>query len=308
MFNNFKISNWIFESDKINKINFFALLAGFFLLFFALLFGAPVLFQAPSVVRIEQGSSLRKVTLLLKQEHIIRSKIAFEVFMIIYGGEKHIIPADYYFESKLPVYEVARRISKGEHHMAPVTVTIPEGFDIAHISVTFASKLINFDQSKFMDIAKDKEGYLFPDTYFFLTTDDENDVLKSMSENFKKKIVSINSAIISSGKSEREIIIMASIIEREARGDADRKVISGILWKRLALDIPLQVDAAPETYKTKGLPKNPISNPGMQALKAAISPENSSYLYYLHDKDGNIHYARTFIEHRQNILKYLSKT
>ena len=71
------------------------------------------------------------------------------------------------------------------------------------------------------------------------------------------------------------------------------------------MGIPLEVDSAPETYKTKGLPENPIDNPGLEALEAAIHPEKSNYLYYLHDKSGNIHYAVTLVEHNQNILKYL---
>ena len=68
----------------------------------------------------------------------------------------------------------------------------------------------------------------------------------------------------------------------------------------------LQVDAAPETYKTKGLPTNPICNPGLKAIEAAIHPLNSTYLYYLHDKNGIIHYAKTFAEHKQNKIKYLN--
>ena len=98
---------------------------------------------------------------------------------------------------------------------------------------------------------------------------------------------------------------MASIIERESKGDVDRRVISGILWKRIKIGMPLQVDAAPDTYKTKGLPKSPIGNPGILAIQAAIHPTRSPYLYYLHDKNGNIYYAKTFLEHKQNIARYL---
>ena len=126
-----------------------------------------------------------------------------------------------------------------------------------------------------------------------------------MSENFEKKIAIVRPDILLSHKTEKEIIIMASIIEREAKRDPDRGFISGILWKRLSLGMPLQVDAVPETYKTKGLPETPISNPGMEAIKAAIHPQNSPYLYYLHDKNGNIHYAKNFAEHQANIKKYL---
>ncbi len=130
-----------------------------------------------------------------------------------------------------------------------------------------------------------------------------------MSENFNKKISSILPEISkmekSTGRTEQDILIMASLVERESKGDIDRAVISGILWKRIKLGMPLQVDAALETYKIKGLPKKPIANPGLEAIRAALYPKNSPYLYYLHDKNSVIHYARTFTEHRQNILKYL---
>jgi UPF0755 protein len=120
---------------------------------------------------------------------------------------------------------------------------------------------------------------------------------------------------------------MASIIEKEAKGEEDRYFISGILWKRISKGIPLQVDApflyilgkesseltradlainSPfNTYKNKGLTPSPIGNPGLESIKAAIKPKDSPYLYYLHDSDGNIHYAKTYTEHLKNINKYL---
>ena len=266
---------------------------------------APKNFPAGVVVKIEPGMSLRKVSSKLKNEHIIRSRLAFEAFVIIFDREKRIISTDYYFENKMSVYEIARRISKGEHDMAPISVTIPEGFDLNQIGDAFAQELTNFSKAKFLSQAKNLEGYLFPDTYFFLTTNKEEDVIESMSKNFEKKTAPLLPEIISSGKTEKDIIIMASIIEREAKGDADRGVISGILWKRISINMPLQVDAAPETYKTRGLPESPIGNPGLLAIKASIHPQSSPYLYYLHDKNGNIHYAKTFAEHVKNKLKYL---
>lgn len=268
-------------------------------------FSVPDNFPAGTIINIEQGINLHSVSLELKREHIIRSRTAFEAFVIIYGGERHLISADYLFEDREPVYLVARRLIRGESHLAPVKVTIPEGFNIYDIAKTFISRLANFNQDKFLASAKDQEGYLFPDTYFFLTTVDEADVLKAMSNNFLKKITPILPTIISSGKNEKEIIIMASIIEKEAKGDTDRGLISGILWKRLSIGMSLQVDAQPETYKTKGLPQHPISNPGFEAIQAAISPQSSPYLYYLHDKIGHVHFARTFAEHKLNKIKYL---
>jgi len=291
---------------KLKKTNFYISGVVIFLAFFYFFFlSAPKDFPVGKIINIKENSSLRYISKYFKENNIIRSRVVFETFVIIFGGEKYIASGDYFFENKISVFEVAKRISKAERNLAPVRVTIPEGFNISEIAKVFNLKLPNFNQNIFLLEAKEKEGYLFPDTYFFLTTDSEEDVLDAMSDNFEKKINLIKSEIVFSGKTEKEIIIMASLIEEESKGDIDREYISGILWKRLAKGMPLQVDAAPETYKTKGLPKNPISNPGIEAIKAAIYPKISNYFYYLHDADGNIHYASTFEEHKINKQKYL---
>lgn len=273
--------------------------------FYFLFLRAPSAFEKGTTVRVEQGMGLRSVSYKLKNENIIRSRLLFEIFVILYGGEKHIKYADYLLEEKLPVYEVARRIAKGEHHMAPVSVTIPEGYTVKEIADTVATKLLNFNKQNFLALATPSEGYLFPDTYFFLNIADERDVLALMKSNFEKKVEPLRPSILQSGKSEKDIILMASIVEGEAKGDQDRAFIAGILWHRISIGMPLQVDVAPETYKSKGLPKTPVGNPGILAIKATINPEKSAYLYYLHDKDGNIHYAKTFEEHKLNKSKYL---
>ncbi|KKR43244.1 MAG: Aminodeoxychorismate lyase [Parcubacteria group bacterium GW2011_GWF1_40_6] len=279
----------------------------FVIIFYSFFLSAPKDFPVGAVVRIEPGMGLRSVSSLLKKQHVIRSRVIFESFMIIFGAELHIISTDYFFENKLSAWSVARRIGRGEHNMAPISVTIPEGFDRKQIGDTFSLKLTYFDKVKFLSKTEGMEGYLFPDTYFFLTDSNETDVINSMNGNFKKKIMPLLPDITAFGKTEKEIITMASIIEREAKGDTDREIISGILWKRIKIGMPLQVDAAPETYKIKELPKNPISNPGLLSIKAAIHPVSSSYLYYLHDKNGYIHYAKSFTEHQANIRKYLTR-
>ena len=277
----------------------------FFLVSYAVCISAPAEFTSPVIFRVEQGSGLRSVSLQLKRQHIIRSRAAFEAFVILYGAERYINYSDYLFEPRLPVYEVARRIAYGEHHLSPVVVTIPEGWSNAEIAETVASKLTHFDKSKFLVQARGLEGYLFPDTYFFLPADTEDTVIVSLRKNFNTKIASILPDIKNSSKTEKQIVIMASIIEKEAKGDADREYISGILWKRFSICMPLQADAAPQTYRAKGLPESPICNPGLESLRAALYPHSSPYLYYLHDKNGAIHYARTFAEHVSNKQKYL---
>jgi len=268
-------------------------------------FSAPADFPTGAIINVEQGSSLRAVSFKLEREHVIRSRIAFEAIAILYGGEKHLIPADYLLEDSFSVFEVARRIARGERNLAPIKVTIPEGFTLADMANAFSFKLTGFNKENFLAQAKFKEGYLFPDTYFFFTTDTEKEVIKSMSGNYEKKVAPIRAQILAVGKSEKEIMTMASIVEKEAKGDNDRVYISGILWKRLSLNMPLQVDAAPITYKVRGLPESPISSAGMEAIHAAIHPKASSYLYYIHDKTGAIHFASSFDEHKQNIAKYL---
>ena len=139
-----------------NRIFFYTLgVITALVLFYFFFFGAPGDFPVETIIKIEQGNSLRNVSLKLKSAHIIRSRLAFEAFMILFGREKGSISADYYFDIKLPVWRVAKRISKGEYHMAPITITIPEGFDSIQITDTFASKLPNFDESKFLKKAKE---------------------------------------------------------------------------------------------------------------------------------------------------------
>ena len=290
------------------KLKIIFYIAGFLtalFLFNFLFFSPPKNFPAGQTINIEEGTSLRALSKELKNEQVIRSRTTLETLVIIYGGEKHLTPGDYLFEKKLSVFEVARRIALGKYNLAPIKITIPEGFNTTQMADIFSVKLKNFNPNVFLVKAKDKEGYLFPDTYFFPSSSNEKDVLEFMSRNFDRKIKMIQTEINSSGKSENEIITMASIIEREAKGDADRAIISGILWNRIIKNMTLQVDSAPGTYKNKGLPDTPICNPGLEAIKSALHPENSPYLYYLHDKDGIIHYAKIFAEHKQNIKKYL---
>lgn len=266
-------------------------------------FSAPKNFPKNYTITIKEGTSLRKLSFDLKKENIIKSRVFFESIVILYGGEKKILPGDYLFEDKINVWNVAYRISHSLRHINQIKITIPEGFDKNQMALLFSGKLKYFDSKSFVNLAS--EGYLFPDTYFLFPNSNEKDVIKIMSANFKEKISKFNQRILNSGRSEKEILTFASILEREAKGDADRAIISGILWNRIQKGMPLQVDAFPSTYKNKGLPKEPICSPGVEAIDAALNPVHSDYLFYLHDKTGVVHYARTFAEHKLNIQKYL---
>ncbi len=272
-------------------------------LFYFFILSEPSGFVPGTVLEIEPGMSLHSISARLKNEHIIRSRVAFEGFVIFFGGEKHIKFSNYVFDVNMPVYDVAQSIIKGNRFMAPIIVTIPEGYNLKEIADTYQTKLKSFNRDTFLSQAK--EGYLFPDTYYFFNSDTELNVIDSMSKNFEKKFAPVRAEMQAAGKKELDVLTMASILEKEAKGETDRAIISGILWKRLSIGMLLQVDAAPMTYKIKGLPKNPIGNPGLDAIHDAIYPESSPYLYYLHGKDGNTYYAKNFAEHKKNIARYL---
>ncbi len=176
-----------------------------------------------------------------------------------------------------------------------VRVTIPEGYNVRQIGAAL-EKAGMFSSEEFVEAAKAEEGFLFPDTYEFFKHSSTSTVIRKMKENFEKKV---------GQEVERNVIIMASLLEEEAATPEDWKIISGILWKRLEAGIPLQVDAEPETYDYLGFPPAPISNPGLEAIRASLYPSPSPYLYYLSDRNGIIHYAKTFEEHKLNKAKYL---
>lgn len=190
-----------------------------------------------------------------------------------------------------------------------------------------------FDAANY-DFLRDKpdkaslEGYLFPDTYRFFTYATIEDVVRKMLNNFDKKLTpQMRADILKQDKTIFDIITMASIIEREVTTKSDREIVSGIFWKRLNAGIALQadstinyitgkktpavsaedlaIDSLYNTYKYPGLPPGPISNPGLDAIKAAIYPQESGYWYFLTDKEGRVHYAENFQKHKENKLKYL---
>lgn len=288
---------------------------------------SPKEFPVPYRLTVEKGQTLFSISQELYDAHVIKSKRLFEIFMISLGSEKRISHGEYYFEEPLNAIEIAFRISGREFGINRKKVTFPEGFTIREMSDRLVIYFPNFDAYTFKALANGKEGYLFPDTYTFFPSTTAETIFTTLKDNFDIQIKPLLPDIKSSGRSLKEIIIMASIIEKEASGDGDMDMISGILWKRLDIGMALQVDApflyildkksneltsrdlqtkSPyNTYLNKGLTPTPIGNPGLDSIKAAIFPKDSPYLYYLHDKSGTIHYAKTYTEHKANINKYL---
>ena len=221
-------------------------------------------------------------------------------------------------------------LHRGEFGLIPLRVTIPEGTSSYEIVKILEPDLPLFDGEEFLaEIKKGNfEGYLFPDTYFFMPNTKSSDVILMMRENFARQINRYEADILKFQKPLSEVIIMAPIIEDEANGSLEAKrMVSGILWNRIRKNILLQVDAPFQyyngknsytltkddlaqghpynTYLNKGLPPTAITNPGIDSIRAAITPTPTSYLYLLSDKRGNMYYAENFEGHKKNRELYL---
>ena len=289
----------------------FFILAGNFWLFFL---PAPKDFPPGKTVMIEKGTGLAEISGMLKEEGLVRSKYGFALYARILNKSKKIKYGKYLFNEPVSVFALTSRLAKGEFGFKPVKITVVEGLTAKEISEMFGD-FENFDKKDFLEKTAGLEGYLFPDTYLFLPGAETEQIIGTMRDNFQKK----------AGDVGQDIVIMASLIEKEVPDSGDRKIVSGILWKRLEIGMPLQVDAVfpyvtgrrdvlsddlkidslYNTYFYKGLPPGPISNPGLDAIEAARNPKESPYLYYLSGKDGKTHFAKTFAEHLENKEKYL---
>lgn len=298
-----------------------------FLSFFIYIFtfSVPRNFPIEEIVTIERGSGLAELALRLEEQDVVRSAFWFRVMVIIFGGEYGVRAGEYYLDNKDNTVTLAWRMVKGKHNLVTERITIPEGYTAEEITALFDHRFPFFDPVVFKGLTK--EGYMFPDTYFIQVNATAYMVNELLENNFRSKIKPFESEIVDSGFTEDEIIILASIIESEARTKEARQVVSGILRKRLSIGMGLQVDATLgyvtgrtsaeltqndlnndnpyNTYKYRGLPPGAISNPGLESIEAALRPTLTPYLYFLTGDDGEMHYARTFDEHVENKRKYI---
>lgn len=243
-------------------------------------FTAPADFPVNKLVEIKQGESVSKV---LAGDNVIYSSRLFSLVAKLGGKSGDLKAGRYLFDRKLTLWGVLGRVSRGEYGTKSIKITIPEGSTNAQIS-----KITGLDMSEF------EQGDLFPDTYFIDQFASAAEVREIMRKNFALKV----------GEISEEDVTMASIVEEEASSTQDRRMIADILMRRLKLNMPLQVDVSTSTYDRPGLPSEPITNPGLDSINAVRNPQVNKYLYYLSDKSGVIHYARTFAEHKANREKY----
>ncbi|GAB4219991.1 MAG: endolytic transglycosylase MltG [Candidatus Microgenomates bacterium] len=279
---------------------------------------------------ITPGQPLQKIIDNLEKEELIRSKLVFYLVVKQLGIEKTIQAGDFRLSQSMDAYEIANNLT---HGTLDVWVTIIEGLRKEEIAEILRKKL---DISEFEFTKLSNEGYLFPDTYLLPKNSDPKIIISILEKNFNSKVTEdIKRKINNHGLSVNEGITLASIVEKEAKHKEDKKIVAGILLKRLKNEWPLQVDATIQyalgyqtdektwwkknltaddlkidsfynTYKYKGLPPGPICNPGLDSILAvAEADENTPFWYYLSDKKTNMHYSKTLEEHEENIRKYL---
>lgn len=300
------------------------------ILFYERYIAAPTDFPANQIITVGQGEALSQEAVALEQAHIITSGFFFKAFLIIFHGSHGLVAGQYKFAKSYGAATIAWRLSHGIYGLKQVTLTVPEGTNIFQLAALVSKDFPDISASDFLAQAIPYDGYLFPDTYFLTENSSSSDIISIMRKTFDSRIELLTPDVASFGKPINDVITVASILEKEAATDEDRKIIAGIIWKRLSKNIPLQVDAAfayvpgikdiadlssgdlaidnpYNTYLHTGLPPTPISNPGLASIEDALHPTATAYYYYVSDANGVIHYAVTNDEQNDNRAKYLGQ-
>ncbi len=303
------------------------LLAVAFLSLWHVFLSPPKDFPAGHIVTIEEGLPVSGIAHSLAEQNLIRSPLAFEFMARLTGDQNELKSGKYIFAEPTALVGLYSRIANGEFGITATRVVIIEGARVREIGRQIKAEFPDFDEELFVLEALPLEGYLFPDTYFLYPDVTPHDLIELMYANFEERKKEVDADIRASGRPFPDILTMASLLEKEARSLSEKRMIAGILWNRIEADMPLQVDAvfgyindvpiysplfedleveSPyNTYRNRGLPPGPIGNPGIASIRAAATPTDSEYLYYLTGRDGNMYYAKTFEEHKRNRARYL---
>lgn len=305
--------------------------------------------EPEKIVVINKNEGFLEITDKLVKEQILPSNLspAFKIYLIVSGKASQLKEGSYVLIGDYSLTEFAQIFITGPQD---ITITIPEGYTVFDIDqklsqaglikkgeiIDLAQKPTLFDYPFLKsDSVTSLEGFLFPDTYRFSQKTTAFEIIDKMLKNFESKVYqSLPIEIQNSPDSIVFNIILASIVEKEAKISEDRKMITDILVRRLEKEMPLQVDATiiyawkiinpdwqPQggllsksdleikspynSYLNKGLPPSAISNPGLDAIEDVFNPTSNDYWYYLSTPEGEIIYSKTLEEHNQAIEKYL---
>ncbi len=308
------------------------------------------------IFAVEQGEGLFQIASGLEQEGFIKSKLFFDLHVFIIKSQGKLQAGNYSLSPSMNVSQIAKIMIAGQ--TVKETITIPEGWNIRDIGQYLEErglvrkddfyKVAGFPAADYsipgelpfpVDFSPDYnflsgktdrvglEGFLFPDTYEIQGRDAEK-IVRKMLDNLQEKLSpGVMGEIKRQGKSVFDILTMASLLEKEVRTVEDKKIVSGILWKRLENDFPLQVDStityvtgrksskvskeeteinsAFNTYKYPGLPLGPVCNPGLDSIMAALYPKVSDYWYYLSTPEGETIFSITLADHNTAKDMYL---
>ncbi len=274
---------------------------------------------------IEPGTGIRAISNNLKEQGLIKDSIVFFLMVRQKGYDKKIQAGDFRLSPSMTAEQIAEAMTKGS---LDIWVTIPEGKRAEEVAQILEEKIPTFEPS-WRESLIAQEGYLFPDTYLIPRDATIETIINLLTGTFEERYKSISKSTRALPK--EQLVILASMIEREARHDEDRPLIASVMYNRLEINMALQIDATIQyakgningnwwtpvtlaeyqsvkspynTYLQPGLPPGPISNPGIKALEAAANPANTEYLYYITDKNGINRYARTGEQHQENIQRY----
>lgn len=294
---------------------------------------------------IKEGEGVKEIGKRLEEAQLVKNDLYFDYYIWKTGSREKLQAGKYELRGSMTIPEIVQVLSIGEVVPNEIKVTFPEGTTVKEMVGILKTK--NFDGDEFLRIVKcecglnsdyeflkdkprnvDLEGFLFPDTYIFYRDASAADIINRMLLNFDEKLTpEMREEIKKQGKSIYEITTMASILEKEVKTPEDMKIVSGIFWKRIENERPLQSCATiayvlgkekkqysyedtrtPSPYNTyinKGLPSGPINNPGMNSILAAVYPKETDYNYFLTDpQTGKTIYSKTVEEHDENKAKY----
>jgi len=327
---------------KNKKFLFLFLLAGIVYFYQGIFLPKDFGSQPEKFFLIEKGEGFREISSNLEEESFIKDKFFFEVYLVFKREARSLKAGEYLLSTSMNIPEISRKFVSGE--VVEEEITIIEGWNLKDIvgyleekeivSPEDFLKITDSDFSEEYDFLSDKpknlglEGYLFPDTYFMNRGVSSEEIIKAMFDNLNLKLtLDLKEEIFNQKKTIFEMITMASLVEKEVKSAEDKKIVAGILWKRIEKGIPLQVDAtiayitgkkttkisreetridSPyNTYKYKGLPLGPICNPGFESISSSVYYINSEYLYYLSTPEGKTIFSRTLEEHNVAKEKYL---
>ena len=287
----------------------------------------PLKIKDEEIIEVAEGDSFYGVLNKLSEEDKIKNEFLVKLYLKIRGIKPEVLAGTYKLDNSMTLDEIITLLSN-DSTIGKIYITIPEGYTIDDIaekleennicnSKEFIDSVKNYELPKYISNNPNKrynlEGFLFPDTYSFNENENADFVVKTMINRFEEvwqELVQSLNLSIADDEIEK-IVNVASIIEKEAVVDSERSLISSVIYNRIAIEMPLQIDATViysygyhiekmyekhleidspyNTYMYYGLPIGPISNPGRASLMAALKPKETDYLYYLLESE-NTHY------------------